>query len=54
MQYNACAYHVEPDIAEMYVAQSSIPMSCKAFKAPPNPIIARNPPPDPKMAIVGV
>lgn len=44
---------MDPDKPAIYVAQSKIPDSYNAFITPENPTVARNPPPDPKIAITG-
>lgn len=45
--------HVDPDRPAMYVAQSRTPDSNRAFITPEKPTMARNPPPEPAMAITG-
>lgn len=45
--------HVDPERPATYVAQSKTPDSNRAFITPENPTIARNPPPEPAMAITG-
>ena len=46
-------YQDEPDKPAKYVAQSSTPMSLRAHVVPLRPVMARNPPPEPMMAMVG-
>lgn len=46
-------YHAEPDNPAVYVAQSSILVSERAFMAPPKPVIARKPPPEPIIPMTG-
>lgn len=45
--------HVDPESPATYVAQSSTPDSYRAFITPEKPTIARKPPPEPKIAMVG-
>lgn len=46
-------YQVDPERPLTYVVQSRTPDSYRAFMAPEKPVIALNPPPDPKTAMTG-
>ena len=45
--------HAEPDSPATYIVQSNTPMSFKAQNTPLEDTMARNPPPDPRIATVG-
>ena len=46
-------YQVEPDSPAVYIAQPNRPMSLSAQKTPLRDTMARKPPPEPRIAIVG-
>ena len=46
-------YHADPDSPAVYMAQSNTPISFRAQNTPLRETMARNPPPEPRIAIEG-